>query len=119
MNKALILFLYGTTLYITVSRWYKAGNSGMPDPRTISPASYLFGILALTADFLEGLPVILALGLTFILLEKNPAAKNAGGKQAVPGPGVTNANPNPSTTYTVQPTMGIGRTTKNTKGVGT
>ena len=67
MNKALVLFLYGVTLYITLSRWYGAGNSGMPEPKVVAPASYLFGILALTADFLEGLPVILAAAFTFIL----------------------------------------------------
>jgi hypothetical protein len=110
VNKALILFLYGTTLYITVSRWYKAGNSGMPDPKVIGPASYLFGILALAADFLEGLPVVLALGLTFILLEKNPAAKVAAG---------TKTTSNPKTTKTASPSMSIGQATKNTKGVGT
>lgn len=75
MSKALILFLYGASLWITISRWYGAGNSGMPDPQVIAPASYLFGILALSADFLEGLPVVLALGLTFILWEKSPPTK--------------------------------------------
>lgn len=74
MSKALVIFLYGVTLYITLSRWYGAGNSGLPEPRVVAPASWLFGILALTADFLEGLPVILAAALTFILYLERPAA---------------------------------------------
>lgn len=88
MSKALVIFLYGVTLYITLSRWYGAGNSGLPEPRVVAPASWLFGILALTADFLEGLPVILAAALTFILYLERPAStgrvttKNMGlGKQ--------------------------------------
>lgn len=67
MGKPVIIFLFGVTLFITLNSWYKQGHSGAPDPSVIAPAAYLFGILALTADFLEGLPVILAAATTFIL----------------------------------------------------
>lgn len=70
MGKAFILFLYGLTLYITLKAWYDEGNQGLPEPGQIAPASWLFGILALAADFLEGLPVILAAALTFALWER-------------------------------------------------
>lgn len=73
MNKPIILSLYGVTLWITISRWYQAGNKGMPDPAVIGPATYLFAVLALAADFLEGLPVVLAAALTFILWQRAPA----------------------------------------------
>lgn len=70
MTKPLLLFLYGVSVYITLSRWYKAGNSGMPDPAVIGPSTYLFGVLLLTSDFLEGLPVILGLAMTFVLFNQ-------------------------------------------------
>lgn len=63
-RKAFILSMYAVALYIVLSRWYKAGNSGMPDPSVVTGPSYLYGVLALTSDFLEGLPVVLAAGLT-------------------------------------------------------
>lgn len=82
MSKALVVFLFGLTLYITLNAWYKEGNTGTPDPSVIAPSAYLFGILALTADFLEGLPVILAAALTFILWERTQKPASTGSKSA-------------------------------------
>lgn len=56
--------MYGVALSIILKRWYDAGNSGLPKPDVIVAPSYLYGVLALTSDFLEGLPVVLAAGLT-------------------------------------------------------
>lgn len=70
MSKAAIIFLLGATLYITISKYYAAGNTGAPPPQLIGPAVYLFGILTLAADFLSGVPVAIAAGLTVILWER-------------------------------------------------
>lgn len=64
-SKSFVITLYGIALFLILSRWYKAGGSGLPEPRLIVAPSYLYGVLALTSDFLEGLPVVLAAGLTF------------------------------------------------------
>lgn len=74
MSKAVILFFYGLTVTITLRAWYAQGNSGLPDAAILAPSAYLFGILALSADFLEGLPVVLAVALTVVLWERNNAA---------------------------------------------
>ena len=63
-SKAFIIFLYGVALTITIKRWHNNGNTGLPTPDVIVAPSYLYGVLALTSDFLEGLPVVLAAGLT-------------------------------------------------------
>lgn len=55
----------------------------MPEPKVVAPASYLFGLLALTADFLEGLPIILGVAMTFILYLERPAIGNAISKTKV------------------------------------
>lgn len=83
MSKALIIFMFGITLYVTINAWYKEGNTGAPDPTVIAPAAWLFGVLALTADFLEGLPVILAVALTFILWERTTPATKPTTKQTM------------------------------------
>ena len=70
-GKSLLLFLYGVSLYITLSAWYKNGNSGIPDGTVIAPATYLFAVLLLTANFLQGLPVILGTASTLVLWERS------------------------------------------------
>jgi hypothetical protein len=67
MRKAVILFLYGIALFIVLRRWYAQGNSGLPNPRVITPTTYLYSILALAADFAYGIPVVIAAGLTLSL----------------------------------------------------
>lgn len=109
MNKPIILSLYGVTLWITVSRWYQAGGKGMPDPATIGPATYLFAVLAIAADFLEGLPVILAAALTFILWQRAPARVATGGSTSKIG--TPNPNKPPNVTPGPPGTQGpVGRT---------
>lgn len=85
MSKAFLLFLYGISVYITLDAWYKNGNSGMPDPAVIAPATWLFAILALASDFLEGLPIILGAASTVILYERShpnrPANTNVPAKR--------------------------------------
>lgn len=77
-SKALIMAMLGVSLYITISKWYEEGNTGQPPPTLVGPAAYLFGILALTADFLSGIPVLLSVALTFILFlrSKNETGSN-------------------------------------------
>lgn len=93
MKKAVILALYAVSLYLVVSRWYKAGNSGIPTPQIVGPPSYLFGVLALTAEFLGGLPVVLAAGLTFILWQRKTAYPTSGGTAKTTG----GSTPQPTT----------------------
>lgn len=75
--KAYLLLLYSISLYITLSAWYKQGNTGVPDPTVIAPATYVFALLLLAANFLDGLPAILGTSMTFILYlrahGKNPS----------------------------------------------
>lgn len=68
MKKSVILLLYFVALYFVISTYYKRGNSGMPKPQVIAAPTYLYGILALTADFLEGFPIVLAAALTVALV---------------------------------------------------
>lgn len=64
MQKSLILFLFIVAVYVSLSN-DKTG--GMPNPRTVAPAVYLYGSLALASDFLGGLPVAIAAMLTVAL----------------------------------------------------
>lgn len=63
-NKAFILSMYLVALFIVLKNYYAQGNSGMPYPTTVTAPSYLYAVLALTADFTEGLSGVLAAGLT-------------------------------------------------------
>lgn len=56
--------MYLVALFLVLKNYYNQGNSGMPYPSTITAPSYLYGVLALTADFTEGLSGVLAAGLT-------------------------------------------------------
>lgn len=85
-RKAFILAMYAVALYIVLTRWYKAGNSGMPNPSVVTGPSYLYGILALTSDFLEGLPVVLAAGLTAGLYWRVSEQAKVPTNKAVPKP---------------------------------
>lgn len=76
MNKSLILLLYGVALFFVLKKWYSEGNSGLPDPQVVRNPSYLYGILALSADFLEGLPVVLVAALTVSLIWQLNNSKN-------------------------------------------
>ena len=61
MQKSLILFLFVIAVYISLSH---EKITGMPSPRKIAPAVYLYGSLALASDFLGGFPVAIAAILT-------------------------------------------------------
>lgn len=98
-SKAFIIFLYGVALSIIVKRWYGNGNTGLPSPDVITAPSYLYGVLALTSDFLEGLPVVLAAGLTAGLYY---ATHNA--SKAVPSGKRTGVSKSPRTPVTGVPT---------------
>jgi hypothetical protein len=63
-HKSVIVMMWGIAGFIILSRWYKAGNTGLPNPQLIAAPSYLYGVLALASEFLEGLPVVLSLGVT-------------------------------------------------------
>ncbi len=82
----------------------------MPDPTVIGPATYLFAVLALAADFLEGLPVIIAAALTFILWQKAPARMAT--SQTSPGhtgtPAGTPAGVRGPVGAPVKPSMNLG-----------
>lgn len=80
MRKALLLFLYGTALYLIVRRRFQLGDTGMPPPNAVAAPTYLYGMLLLAADFLEALPVFLGAGLTLALiwnLQGNPSNPKA------------------------------------------
>lgn len=65
--KAYLLLLYSISLFITLNAWYKQGNSGVPAPTVIAPATYLFALLLLAANFLDGLPAIVGTSMTMLL----------------------------------------------------
>lgn len=64
MQKSIILFLFLVAVYVSLSA-EKTG--GLPNPRKVAPAVYLYGTLALLSDFMGGLPVAIAAGLTVAL----------------------------------------------------
>jgi len=68
MNKAVVLFAYGTAVYFILRKAYQEGHTGIPEPSLLAPPTYLYGILALSADFLGALPVVIAVALTFALI---------------------------------------------------
>lgn len=75
MKKSLILFLYVVAIFFILRNYYaqkdSSGtpvNTGMPNPQVLTAPTYLYAILALTADFLEGFPIVLALALTVSLI---------------------------------------------------
>lgn len=80
MKKAVILALFGTALYFVLRNYYKnPNNTGVPNPQALVGPFYLYAILALASDFLAGLPIALAAGLTVALIwdaDKAGAAKN-------------------------------------------
>lgn len=65
--KAYLLLLFSVSLYITLNAWYKEGNSGVPAPTVIAPVTYVFALLLIAANFLEGLPAITGTALTMML----------------------------------------------------
>ena len=94
MKKAFILFAYAIALYIVLSKWYAEGNSGIPNPRAFSGATYIYAILGLVSDFTGAFTVPLAAGATLALYwqtknTKKPASSGGGKLQLVPAP----ANP--------------------------
>lgn len=68
MNKAVVLMAYGTAVYFILRKAYQEGHTGIPEPSLLAPPTYLYGILALSADFLGTLPVVIAVALTFSLM---------------------------------------------------
>jgi hypothetical protein len=66
-SKAYLLLLYAISLFITLNAWYKEGNSGVPAPTVVAPVTYVFALLLLAANFLEGLPAIIGTSMTFLL----------------------------------------------------
>lgn len=68
MNKAVVLFAYGTAVYFILRKAYQEGHTGIPEPSLLAPPTYLYGMLALSSDFLGSLPVVIAVALTFSLM---------------------------------------------------
>lgn len=96
MKKAAILFMFATALYFVLRSWYsQPGNGGIPNPRAVVGPVYLYAILALIADFLGGLPIVLAAGLTIALVwqaekQKAPATTTVKTPNTNPNAPVTN-----------------------------
>lgn len=95
--KSFIISMYAVALFIVLRRWYNEGHTGLPAPSVITGPSYLYGVLALTSDYLEGLPTVLAAGLTVGLFyatrtqpkqqpSQAPAGKPIGQRRAVATP---------------------------------
>jgi hypothetical protein len=68
VNKAVVLFAYGTAVFFILRKAYQEGHTGIPEPSLLAPPTYLYGILALSADFLGTFPVVIAVALTFGLM---------------------------------------------------
>lgn len=68
MKKGAIILLMGVALYFVLKNYYAQGNQGIPNPETVMPAFYLYGLLALSTEFLDNFPVILAAALTVALI---------------------------------------------------
>lgn len=81
MSKPLILVLYGVALYFSTKKWYDAGNKGLPEPTTITGATYLYALLLLSTGFVPvGIPVTLAVASVFMLYnqsQKKPVKNQA------------------------------------------
>lgn len=67
-GKGLILFFYIVAIYFILKTYYAHGNAGMPNPKTFTAPTYLYGSLALASEFLEGLPIVLAGIFTIALI---------------------------------------------------
>lgn len=89
--KAYLLFLYAVSLYITLNSWYKEGNTGIPDPTVIGPATYLFALLLLSANFVGGLSAILGTSMTFLLFNRAQGQQPV--TQSHPHKGAKNKSP--------------------------
>lgn len=82
MQKSVILFLFIVAVFISV----KNDQTLPPNPRTVAPAVYLYSALALSADFLGGLPVVLAAMLTVALYWRSQDQKKKTKKKTVKQP---------------------------------
>lgn len=60
--------MYGVALFFILQKYYANGNSGLPSPTVLTAPTYLYGILALSSDFLDNFPIVLAAGLTVALI---------------------------------------------------
>jgi hypothetical protein len=86
-RKAFIMSLYIVAQVIVLKRWYAAGNTGMPKPSLITGPCYLYGVLAITSDFLQGLPIVLAAGFTvglYFTVKSPQVNAQTTGKQTTP-----------------------------------
>lgn len=95
-RKAFIVSLYFVALFIVLRAQYKHGQKGIPEPGSIAGPSYLYGVLALTSDFLQDLPTVLAAGLTvglYYATHKQPT-KGKSGKNQKPQPRVNTRGTN-------------------------
>jgi chromate transport protein ChrA len=92
-TKAIIVVMWGIALGIILNGYYRSGNSGLPNPRSIAAPSYLYGVLAISSEFLEGLPVVLAVGLTAALFYRTNPALAGTSPDAKPTKGKPNAVP--------------------------
>lgn len=68
MNKSVILFAYGTALYLILRKAYQEGHTGIPEPSLLAAPTYLYGILALAENFVGGIATFMAISLTFGLM---------------------------------------------------
>lgn len=87
MKKSMILLMYVVALYFVLKRYYgdkTQTHTGLPEPTVLMGPSYLYGVLALASDFLEGLPIVLAAGLTITLIWRSQPTAIEGGSKKVP-----------------------------------
>lgn len=68
MKKSLILLMYSVVVYFILRKWYAQGNTGIPNPQILVGPTYLYGILALSADFADNLPIVIGAGMTFAFI---------------------------------------------------
>lgn len=83
--------MYGVALYFVLRKYYQNGNSGLPIPSVLVAPTYLYAILALTAEFTGGFTIVLGAGLTMALIwqaqgSKGTASAPAGSPTGVTGP---------------------------------
>ena len=69
MRKAVILTMFGISMFMLLRAWYQQGNNGLPTPSVISKPGWAFGVLLIASDFMETIPVVFAIAITFMLAQ--------------------------------------------------
>jgi hypothetical protein len=107
MRKGVILFFYGISLFLVIKEWYAKGNQGIVEPYVMAGPTYAFAILALMADFLGALPVVISAAATANYWRQYQADQKARAANQKNQPHSTDQN-QPSTANATHNTMGIG-----------